>query len=157
MDAPISRIKGGIDMTDNDWDLGRSYLHKEGYVIMYKYENGRQVTMMQHIFIYEQVHGKVPKDYHVHHINGVRNDNRIENLMCVDCSTHKRIHEGWEIINGEWYKLCKKCQSLKKANTDNFYLKPRPKFDLCYICIPCYREQSKQAKRLYRLRKKEIG
>jgi len=48
--------------------------------------------------IYESYHGiKIPKDsngrsYEIHHINGDRGDNSIENLKCVSAEEHFNIH-----------------------------------------------------------------
>lgn len=47
--------------------------------------------------IYEQYHGKIPKDsngrsYQIHHIDGNRNNNDISNLQCVSIQEHYDIH-----------------------------------------------------------------
>ena len=36
-----------------------------------------------HRIIWEMFHGKIPKGLHIDHINGVKDDNRIENLQLV--------------------------------------------------------------------------
>lgn len=54
------------------------------------------------------IHGKRPKDCHVHHINGNRYDHRPENLQWVDASAHLSRHtsernrkglSGWKVSN----------------------------------------------------------
>jgi HNH endonuclease len=47
--------------------------------------------------LWEQKYGPIPVDengvsYDIHHINGDRSDNRIENLMCVSMKDHYDIH-----------------------------------------------------------------
>jgi len=45
-----------------------------------------------HRLVWESVHGPLPSGWHVHHINGERADNRIENLVALAASTHQRLH-----------------------------------------------------------------
>lgn len=47
--------------------------------------------------VWEEVHGPIPVDgvgrtYEIHHIDGDRNNNSIENLMCVSIQEHYNIH-----------------------------------------------------------------
>ena len=64
---------------------------------------------MEHVLVWERVHGPVQKGLCVHHVNLDKLDNRIENLELVDSLTHKRIHSGCEIRDGEWWKPCCNC------------------------------------------------
>lgn len=50
--------------------------------------------------IWEYHNGEIPQGYHIHHINHDHNDNRIENLMMLSNSDHKKIHGNWEMIDG---------------------------------------------------------
>ena len=46
--------------------------------------------VLEHIIIWEQTHNKpVPKGWIIHHLNGIRGDNRPENLMAVSRSKHE--------------------------------------------------------------------
>lgn len=47
--------------------------------------------------LWEQTHGQIPKDeqgrtYDIHHIDGNRKNNSIENLICVSLEDHYKIH-----------------------------------------------------------------
>lgn len=59
-------------------------LTEDGYVIIKV--DGRQVR--QHRHTWEQAHGPIPAGYVVHHLNGVRHDNRLENLAMMPKGTH---------------------------------------------------------------------
>jgi len=70
------------------WRGGR-YLDKDGYVIINI--EGKQVKA--HRYIMEQVLGrKLRRDEVVHHINGNRQDNRVENLQVMTIGEHNKLH-----------------------------------------------------------------
>ena len=48
---------------------------------------------MEHRYVYETTRGiTLPKDVHVHHINGIKHDNRPENLIAMTRSAHRQLH-----------------------------------------------------------------
>lgn len=57
--------------------------------------------------LWEQVHGQIPKDdkgrtYDIHHIDGNRKNNSIENLICLSLEDHHKIHlKQFEETNSE--------------------------------------------------------
>ncbi len=74
---------------------GDRHLDNEGYVLAYApghpHRKGRYV--LEHRLVYEQAHGitLTPHDV-IHHINGVRTDNRLENLVRTTQSVHMQMH-----------------------------------------------------------------
>ena len=87
--------------------------------------NGRRV--LEHIHIAEKAIGKrLPKGSHVHHINGVKTDNRGCNLViCQDAGYHFLLHKRQEALdacgNPDLIK-CRICGQYDKA--DNLYISP---------------------------------
>jgi len=42
----------------------------------------------EHIVVWEEANGPLPKGYVVHHLNGVKDDNRLENLLALPRGEH---------------------------------------------------------------------
>lgn len=98
-------------------DLKGRKLTKKGYVRMTY--NGR--PRMEHDVVWEKHYGEIPKGYQIHHIDGNKKNNYIENLMLVTPIEHKRIHSGCKIINGQWYKPCSVCGEYKLCTEEYWY------------------------------------
>ena len=50
-------------------------------------------AVYEHRFVMETFLGRaLQTNEHVHHINGIRTDNRLENLECIESSQHQRHH-----------------------------------------------------------------
>jgi len=47
---------------------------------------------LEHVWVWEQANGPLPAGWVVHHLNGVKTDNRLENLAAMKKSEH--IHQG---------------------------------------------------------------
>jgi hypothetical protein len=106
---------------------------------------------LAHVVEWERHNGPVPDGFHLHHINGDKQDNRIENRQLVDPTTHKRIHSGCELRGGEWWKPCSICGEHKPINLDHWYISPEG-WPLYGRCRPCHIAKVCESKRLRRLR-----
>jgi HNH endonuclease len=84
-----------------NWSGGR-YLARDGYVLIYRPDSPsaqKSGYVPEHREIYETTRGvTLPSSVHVHHINGIRDDNRPENLIATTRGEHMRMH----IKAGEW-------------------------------------------------------
>lgn len=78
------RWNGGVAKSSQGYKLVKSPFHhradSKGYVL-------------EHILIFEIETGiRVPKNCCVHHLNGIKDDNRIENLCLMTHSAHTTFH-----------------------------------------------------------------
>lgn len=75
------------------WKGGRKR-HSGGYILIYKPDHTRAVAnyVLEHILVWEEVNNEsVPKGWEVHHLNGIPDDNRPENLEAMPSKKHKLI------------------------------------------------------------------
>ena len=74
------RWKGGI------------YTRPDGYVLKHCPEHPRagiRGYVLQHVLVWEKSHGRpVPEGWLVHHLNGIKDDNREENLAAIPRKLH---------------------------------------------------------------------
>jgi len=85
-----SGYKKGLEHPN--WKGGR-FKDSRGYILIYVGKgNGRhknQSYNYEHVSTWEKYHGKqLPKNWLIHHLNGIRNDNRPENLFAMERKNH---------------------------------------------------------------------
>lgn len=77
---------------------GRS-IDKHGYVqiLLPREERKGRRYRAEHTLVWERANGKiVPRGWVIHHINGTKTDNRLENLVAVSRSEHNHRHDDQE-------------------------------------------------------------
>ena len=85
--------RGAKGENNSNWKGGR-HLHPQGYWRVYQPNHHRAVGgyVWEHILIWEEAnHEELPKDWVIHHLNGIRTDNRPENLVAITRKGHGRI------------------------------------------------------------------
>lgn len=116
------RVDGYVDVWEPDHPLARS----DGYVAEHR-KVAWDAEILTHV------------DDHVHHINGIKTDNRPENLEAIDAATHQRNHHaadgGWAAENAA-KQACPKCGG--EYSTDARGRR---------YCRPCYLEYQRNYSR----------
>lgn len=92
--------KWGIDYKHTTWKTGKTS-HIGGYVLVkvsgYHPGSTKHGYVLEHRLVMEQHLGRfLDKQEHVHHINGVKTDNRLENLQLVSVKDHRNLHGGFK-------------------------------------------------------------
>ena len=79
-----------------NWQLGRTKT-KAGYVRVRVTPNkiASKAYRLEHRVVWEAAHGPIPKGWHVHHLNGITDDNRLENLVALSPKDHHTQHEAY--------------------------------------------------------------
>lgn len=101
-----------------------AYYNKiSGYMLDSRRVNGRVVTKQLHRVIWELANGPIPAGMVIHHRNGVRTDNRIENLELLEHSKHNQLHRPirtWEPRRTRKHNTVVRCKRrrLPQATVD---------------------------------------
>lgn len=76
----------------SQWKGGK--MNSQGYIYIYIYcghVGGKSIYRPEHVLVWERAHGPLPAGWVVHHLNGDRKDNRLENLVALPRSEHSSV------------------------------------------------------------------
>lgn len=85
-----TKARGEANSGDKNpsWKGGRTR-HTQGYIqVLGKSSRNKSPYQMEHIVVWEAANGPIPDKWQVHHINGIKDDNRLENLVAMSESDH---------------------------------------------------------------------
>lgn len=81
------RVEDHEGHNNPNWREGRT--RNCGYVLIRTGKTpGAGAYTPEHRLVWEKAHGKLPKGWIVHHLNGERDDNRLENLLAMPRNRH---------------------------------------------------------------------
>ncbi len=86
---------------------------EQGEYIIVKTNNGWK---LEHRFVWETLHGKLPKGWVVHHINGIKTDNRPENLLGMPRGEH--CPEATSLMIGIKSRIHMRANEIKRLRKD---------------------------------------
>lgn len=91
----LNRSESKKGAKGSNWNGGKT-TNKKGYVLVLRPGHHRADArgyVMEHIVVWEDATGiPVPRDCCIHHLNGIKDDNRIENLCLMKFSAHTIFH-----------------------------------------------------------------
>lgn len=129
---------------------GRTYhIRKNGY-----YKSGQ---LWLHREIWKKAHGEIPSGCYIHHKDGNRENNSLENLECVTPTQHIANHRTPELVE-KWKKnLVKACEAARhcdyRKNTEAHSLAAKKGYHkmpwykhTCQICGQEYLSKAKESR-----------
>ena len=128
---PIKGFEGLYDLRSdgllysyytNTYSYGSNYGKNREYLKFSLYKNKKGTSKGAHQWVWITFVGQIPKGYDVHHKNGIKTDNRIENLELIESSLHRKKHFKERKEKMEKARVEKLSKSVLQYTLDNEFV-----------------------------------
>lgn len=123
---PLRNRGWRIGKHNPSWKGGRRK-STQGYiiVIVYNHPNSYKNEVFEHVIVMEKcLERYITREECIHHINCIKDDNRIENLyLCKNISEHKIIHNQMELLLSEILQLGLPCSIDFSKESGKYFIK----------------------------------
>jgi len=129
----------------------RSINPEEGWVNRDGYQRIRRngVTVLAHRWLWEQHNGAIPSGHEIHHVDGDKLHNALDNLEALSAADHRRVHGGArQLEDGSWEKECSGCKVVKPVDDTHYYI--RDGWIYVRRCRDCHRTTMRDYQRRLR-------
>lgn len=115
-EAAVNAVKTGrlkrMQGNKNPLWKGGKTINRNGYV---EISSGKNKGMLEHRIVWEKAFGKIPEGYIIHHLNGIKTDNRLENLSLLP----RKHHSPMSIIEPHQKRINELEKQLKICKSKN--------------------------------------
>ena len=91
--------------------FGNAKINQDGYYEITSTKEGNYDKLLHRLIYMDYYDVDLPREIHVHHKNGLKTDNRIENLEAINCSDHCRLHRAGVSLTPEWRRNLSRSRS----------------------------------------------
>ncbi len=110
---------------------GEGTITSNGY--LFRKANG--IRLLEHRRLWEEHYEEtIPSGYEIHHLDGNKLNNSLENLQLLSHRSHMRLHRGWIEVKNQWWKVCSHCGELKSLSDYYVCEKYGTTQNCCKVC-----------------------
>jgi len=137
------QFKGFMGPENHNWKGGRRLVDGYWYILVSNHPyTTKQGYVCEHRLVMEKKIGRyLTREEEVHHINGIKTDNRIENLMLFSNAAKHRHYEKTLDKSNRYCLLCGQKTYTDKKGHERWYF-----YRDGFICQKCYKIEKRRNK-----------